>query len=190
MFSRTAQKWHPRHRDCVPNSKRHISWHRELGRNWRQSCPTEAVKLGRSSDIVGFENSFTAKDQHDHLEVAIRNWPHGTEPEAEAEPDLVPIEPVSSVPANPTPAIDSEQSETWWTWAKANAAKKTIILKSVVALLAAIILGWMPLQRLVATTSAEAVINARVIIIRTPIEGEVSAAPTNLEIGKELSRGI
>ena len=151
--------------------------------------PAEAVKLGRSSDIVGFENSFTAKDQHDHLEVAIRNWPHETEPEAEAEPDLVPIEPVSSVPASAAPAIDSEQGETWWMWAKANAAKKTIILKSAVALLAAIVLGWMPLQRLVATTSVEAVINARVIIVRTPIEGEVSAAATNLEVGKEFHAG-
>ena len=138
--------------------------------------PTEAVKLGRSNDIVGFENSFTAKDQHDHLEMAIRNWPQEAEPEAEAEPDLVPIEPVASVSANAAPAIDREQGETWWTWAKANAAKKTIILKSTVALLAAIVLGWVPLQRLGATTSTEAVINARVIIVRTPIEGEVSAA--------------
>ena len=100
--------------------------------------PTEAVKLGRSNDIVGFENSFTAKDQHDHLEMAIKNWPQEAEPEAEAEPDLVPIEPVASVSANAAPAIDREQGETWWTWAKANAAKKTIILKSIVALLAAI----------------------------------------------------
>ena len=158
-------------------------------------APIEAVKLDRSSDIVGFENSFTAKDQHDHLEAAIRNWPHEAEPEAqpipeaEAEPDLVPIEPVSNGTANAACAIDSEQSETWWVWAKANAVKKTTILKSAVALLAAIVLGWMPLQRLIATTSAEAVINARVIIIRTPIEGEVSAAATNLEVGKEFHAG-
>ena len=151
--------------------------------------PTEAVKLGRSSDTVGFENSFTAKHQHDHLEVAIRNWPHEAEPEAEAEPDLVPIEPVSSVPANAALGIDSEQGETWWAWAKEKSARKTIILKSAVALLAAIVLGWMPLQRLFATTSAEAVINARIIIMRTPIEGEVSAGATNLEVGKEFHAG-
>ena len=151
--------------------------------------PTEAVKLGRSSDTVGFENSFTAKDQHDHLEVAIRSWPHEAEPEEEAEPDLVPIEPVSSVPANAALGIDSEQGETWWAWAKAKSARKTIILKSAVALLAAIVLGWMPLQRLFATTSAEAVINARIIIMRTPIEGEVSAGTTNLEVGKEFHAG-
>ena len=151
--------------------------------------PTEAVKLGRSNDIVGFENSFTAKDQHDHLEMAIKNWPQEAEPEAEAEPDLVPIEPVANVSVNAAPAIDPEQGETWWTWAKANAAKKTIILKSIVALLAAFVLGWVPLQRLAATTSTEAVINARVIIVRTPIEGEVAAGTANLEVGKEFHAG-
>ena len=109
--------------------------------------------------------------------------------EAEAEPDLVPIEPVPSVPANAAPAIDREPGETWWAWAKTNAAKKTIVLKSVVALLAAIVLGWVPLQRLGATTSTEAVINARVIIVRTPIEGEVAAGAAKLEVGREFHAG-
>ena len=38
-------------------------------------------------------------------------------------------------------------------------------------------LGWSPLKSMLAATSAEAVINARVITIRSPIEGTVDAAP-------------
>jgi multidrug resistance efflux pump len=143
----------------------------------------EAVEPDRAADTVSFDNTFTAKDQYDHLAAAIKNWP------LDIDPDLVPIEPVPSIPENPVPPIDAGQGNSWLVWLRANALKKTTLLKSALALLAAIILGWMPLQRLLADTSAEAVINAHVIVVRTPIEGNVSADAANLEIGKEVRAG-
>jgi multidrug resistance efflux pump len=44
-------------------------------------------------------------------------------------------------------------------------------------------LGWVPVQRLLATTSAEAVVNARIVTIRAPIEGEVTMARAGIDIG-------
>ena len=53
----------------------------------------------------------------------------------------------------------------------------------------AVALGWVPVLRLLATTSVEAIINARVINVRTPIAGEVSSQAAGLEIGKEFHTG-
>lgn len=47
--------------------------------------------------------------------------------------------------------------------------------KSLVALVLAVTLGWVPLQRLLETTSTEAVVNARLITLRAPIDGEVAS---------------
>jgi hypothetical protein len=38
-------------------------------------------------------------------------------------------------------------------------------------------LGWSPLKSMLAATSAEAVVNARIVTIRSPIEGTIAAAP-------------
>jgi len=38
-------------------------------------------------------------------------------------------------------------------------------------------LGWSPLKSMLAATSAEAVVNARIVAIRSPIEGTIAAAP-------------
>ena len=145
--------------------------------------PPEAPGPSQTGDAASPVNSFTAKDQRDHLEAAIKNWAY------DADADVVPIEPISSFAEKSAPFDNSEQAEAWWVWTKAKILRKTTIIKSAVALLIAVILGWMPLQRLLATTSAEAVINARVIIVRTPIEGEVTAQSANLEVGKRFQAG-
>jgi multidrug resistance efflux pump len=54
-------------------------------------------------------------------------------------------------------------------------------------LLAAV--GWMPVRALLQTTSTEAVVNARLISLRAPIEGEVEQAPFGVNIGSELIPG-
>ncbi len=48
-------------------------------------------------------------------------------------------------------------------------------IKSLIAIAVALALGWIPLQRLLATTSAEATVNARLINLRAPIDGKVHA---------------
>ena len=137
--------------------------------------PPEAARPRQDDSI---EKSFTARQQHDLLEAAFKSLPLDDESE---------VAPVIAIPK--LPAGNTEQAVSWWTWAKANVLKKTTIFKSAVALLVAVVLGWMPLQRLVATTSTEAIINARVIVVRAPIEGEVSVQTANLVVGKDFRRG-
>jgi multidrug resistance efflux pump len=66
--------------------------------------------------------------------------------------------------------------------------RKTVV-KSVVALLLALVLMWVPLQRLLSTTSAQAVINARIVTVRAPIAGIVSPAIAGLELGRYVASG-
>lgn len=70
----------------------------------------------------------------------------------------------------------------------ANLGVSTII-KSCVALAVALALGWVPLQRLLATTSAEAIVNARVITLRAPIEGEITMTNSAADIGTRFQSG-
>lgn len=63
------------------------------------------------------------------------------------------------------------------------------LLKTAAALAVAILVGWGPVQRLMQTTSVEAVVNARLITLRAPIDGEISATPAALAVGAALAPG-
>ena len=58
--------------------------------------------------------------------------------------------------------------------------------KSLIAIAVALALGWIPLQRLLATTSAEATVNARLINLRAPIDGKVTLIAPTLAVGTEV----
>ena len=62
-------------------------------------------------------------------------------------------------------------------------------IKSAVALAVAAVVVWFPAQRLLQTTSVEAVVNARTLTLRAPIEGIVSLAPVNLAVGATFAAG-
>jgi multidrug resistance efflux pump len=62
-------------------------------------------------------------------------------------------------------------------------------VKSLIAIAVAVGLGWIPLQRLLATTSAEATVNARLINLRSPIDGKVSVVAPTLAVGTEVKPG-
>jgi multidrug resistance efflux pump len=51
------------------------------------------------------------------------------------------------------------------------------------------VVGFAPLQRLTQTSSVEAVVNARMITLRAPIDGEVQAGPNLLDFGTSVARG-
>jgi multidrug resistance efflux pump len=51
------------------------------------------------------------------------------------------------------------------------------------------VLGFTPLQSLLQTSSFEAVVNARMITLRAPIDGEVQAGPQALDFGASMERG-
>jgi multidrug resistance efflux pump len=59
-------------------------------------------------------------------------------------------------------------------------------VKSLIAIAVALALGWFPLQRLLAATSAEATVNARLINLRAPIDGNVSLVAPTLAVGTEV----
>ena len=61
--------------------------------------------------------------------------------------------------------------------------------KSLIAIVVALALGWIPLQRLLATTSAQATVNARLINLRAPIDGKVTLVAPTLAVGTEVEPG-
>jgi multidrug resistance efflux pump len=63
------------------------------------------------------------------------------------------------------------------------------VTKAAVGLILLVVVGWMPVRALLLTTSTEAVINARLISLRAPIEGEIEQAPMGVNIGSELIPG-
>jgi|GEM_PF-413734 len=63
------------------------------------------------------------------------------------------------------------------------------LLKTAVGLALVVIVGWGPAQRLMQTTSVEAVVNARLVTLRTPIEGQVIAAQARLTVGATVAAG-
>ena len=50
------------------------------------------------------------------------------------------------------------------------------VLKSLIGLVVVVAVGWIPVRALLETSSTEAVINARLITLRAPIEGQVGLA--------------
>ena len=62
-------------------------------------------------------------------------------------------------------------------------------IKSAAALALAGLVVWLPIQRLFQTTSVEAIVNARTLTLRAPIDGIVSAAPTSLAVGATFTAG-
>ena len=135
---------------------------------------------------VGAEHLFTAKMQHEHLAAAFKNWESESESE-EADPETVPVKQIPNERPVEAPAAVTKQAPP--KRGALSAIKRSTIVKSAVALLVALVLGWMPIQRMLLTTSAEAVINARVITIRTPISGDVNAQPSRLEAGAAVQAG-
>src|SRR5260370_10188277 len=51
------------------------------------------------------------------------------------------------------------------------------LLKAVLGLALVVFFGWMPLQALLVASSVEAVVNSRIVTVRSPIDGVVAATP-------------
>ena len=119
----------------------------------------EPAALERDADAPA--DSHGARSLHRMLEEQLRRPPV-------PPPDAETTEAVSEGAASP-------QAEP--------AAKSRIPVRFVkVALGIAIVavFGWMPLRTLLQPTSVEAIVNSRVVTVRAPIEGEVTAALTGL----------
>ena len=63
------------------------------------------------------------------------------------------------------------------------------MLKVAIGLAIVAVFGWMPLRAILQTSSVEAVVNARIVTLRSPIDGTVTARPTNAAQLSALSDG-
>lgn len=70
-------------------------------------------------------------------------------------------------------------------WARQNHRR---LIKTAAGLAIVLMVGWMPVRALLETTSTEAVINARLITLRAPIEGQIQGL-TSLTVGSEMTPG-
>jgi multidrug resistance efflux pump len=62
------------------------------------------------------------------------------------------------------------------------------VLKTAIGLVVVVAAGWLPVRALLETTSTEAVINARLITLRAPIEGQIGPLGA-IAVGTELQPG-
>jgi multidrug resistance efflux pump len=153
------------------------------------SEPPDAAASEQAGEPAADAHSFTARMQHQHLEAALKGWEFDDETSEDGEPDTVPVEEIPIALSDVAPPAAPRQTPQARFLKKLSTVKTATIIKSAVALLVALVLGWMPVQRLLATTSTEAVINARLVTVRTPIAGEVSALSANLEAGQAFHAG-
>ena len=63
------------------------------------------------------------------------------------------------------------------------------LLKVLVGALVVAAVGWLPVRALLQTTSTEAVLNARLVTLRAPIEGEIGPHLNGLAVGTEIDPG-
>ncbi|CEJ86670.1 conserved hypothetical protein [Hyphomicrobium sp. GJ21] len=135
----------------------------------RQTAQSQSIDSARAEEAA--DADFNAKMQLSFLESAIQDW------KAQRATDNDKTEKTFSDAAE----TDAAPKSSWRT--PLSKIKPSTLAKSALALAVALILGWAPAVRLLATTSAEAVVNARVITLRAPIEGDVTMAATATDIG-------
>lgn len=63
------------------------------------------------------------------------------------------------------------------------------VVKTSAALAVIALFGWTPLQRLMATTSAEATVNGRLLTLRAPIEGDIATSDGKIDLGAAVDPG-
>jgi multidrug resistance efflux pump len=124
-------------------------------------------------------HSFTAPMQHHFLADAIESW-------KEAQEQTVPVREVP--PLDPLQATPERESKFARRLLAALQLKKTTVIKSALAILVAAGLGWLPIQRMLLLSSADAFINARTIVVRAPISGEVTLG-SHLRLGDLVASG-
>ncbi len=122
------------------------------------------------------------RSQLDQLQSDVKSWAQDTdlaEPVPQTNPPPPKPAPEQLPPDKPTPSPQEATRRPRW----------STVLKSSVAIIAALIFGWAPLQRIFAITSSEAIVNAKLVTIRSPIEGIVIAPASGVEVGRNYEAG-
>ena len=136
----------------------------------RQTAQNPSTDTQHAEEEIA-DAAFSANMQLSFLESAIKDWrtqrANGKE-EGEHAPDSL-------------SQTDVAPKSSWRT--SLSKIPLSTVAKSALAVAVALVLGWAPTVRLLATTSAEAIVNARVITLRAPIEGDVTMAAAATDIG-------
>jgi multidrug resistance efflux pump len=105
---------------------------------------------------------------------AVEDWRRRNAPETPRGE----LAPVVAPPAEAAPAKTKSKSPT-----------PRRVVKTLIGLALVAAVGYAPLQRMMQTSSVEAIVNARVITLRSPIEGEVQPGPDVRVSGAALAAG-
>lgn len=123
--------------------------------NIRAASPEAAIPPKAAQPLPHFE----IKELQALLQRSVEIEEPGAEPQADAPQAKV---------ARPATVVQPTKSGKAGIWMRRG-------LKAALGLALAVVLGWGPLNTLLTPTSVEAVINARVIALRSPIGGEIVA---------------
>jgi multidrug resistance efflux pump len=88
----------------------------------------------------------------------------------------------AKAPAGKSPfvAVTQQASKFWSTHSR--------VSKAIIGLLLLAVVGWLPIRSLLQATSTEAVVNARLVTLRAPIEGDIES-PTGINVGTHFKAG-
>ena len=109
----------------------------------------------------------SARSQLEQLDRALQDWRPGDAEEGSA---------ADQGKASPTPLLRGKIS-------------LGVVGRALLALAAILVFAVKPMQRLLATTSVEATVNAQLVTIRAPIDGDVEISAHPLEIGQPFDAG-
>jgi multidrug resistance efflux pump len=139
---------------------------------------TEVAQLDAVGRLAHLHSTFEDR-QPPEATPASDSWRRLYAPATDMPPPPEPDARPADTPAEPAPAV-----RTGWISPMASRLLKTALGLGLVALV-----GYAPMHRLLQTSSVEAVVNARMITLRAPIDGEVQAGAIPLEFGTPVARG-
>lgn len=110
---------------------------------------------------------------------------------ARDRPATAPVDPAPAETAEPQvelhPAADRRAKSEDRRKQPPNAYSK--VIKSLIGLAVVIVVGWMPVKRLFETSSVQAVVNATIVTVRSPINGVVGGQIGALSVGNTIESG-
>lgn len=134
-------------------------------------APEPGARIDAPSDRIGPEASVANASQEANRPTALdarglrATLVHAFQDEPPARPPLKPAaEPANNSPAAARPGLLSRISASQ-------------LIKAAIGVGLVVVFGWMPLQTLLVASSVEAVVNSRIVTVRSPIDGVVAAAP-------------
>lgn len=146
----------------------------------------ERMPAERKADPPVHEPGLDARQRQERLADAVSGWSAG----AARHPLPDPPQEQTCIPKEaPQPAAEPAERPVSPGLVARIAQRRWQIVKTGAATVVVFYFGWMPAQSLIAVKSTEAVVNARLVTIRSPIEGDVATGARPLELGARFEAG-